>query len=295
MTLMMNEEGHFRIAQVTDVHLNDYPLSENDQAILRDLQAGLEALQPDLIMITGDFVNSYQNNQEEAIVRTFFDFLNRFQVPKAVTFGNHDSEHQVSRQDLEHLFEEIVDYRVDRHYESTVDGMTQYVVEIVNQDQSLNRVLYVLDSGQVAPGDDKTNDWILPEQVDWFRQTAPHYQSCHDNLVFIHIPLPEYLRAKTNIVSGELREPKQLISTSRINTGLFSELFFSQQIHGVFCGHNHLNNAEMIWEDIHLYYGLFSGKETKAGDFRGLRYIDLSNQPNQTSVTSACLFYKDLI
>ncbi|UUX33368.1 metallophosphoesterase [Fundicoccus culcitae] len=293
MTLMMDSNKRFRIAQLTDMHLTNFPFDQNDVQILHDVKKAVEHIEPDLIMITGDFVNSYNNENELEIVTAFFEFLNEFDIPKAITYGNHDTEHKLTRNDLEQLFNTLVSNKVSRVHEKMVDDRTQYVVEINSSEGSLARVLYVMDTGHVAPGEDKTNDWILREQVEWFRESCSQYKSLKNNLLFIHIPIPEYLLAKKNILSGALLEPNQLISTSRINTGLFSELFFSQQIYGVFCGHNHLNNAEMLWEDIHLFYGMFSGKEEKAGDFRGVRYIDLGIEGN--TVSSDCVFFNDLV
>ncbi|MGO4936251.1 metallophosphoesterase [Fundicoccus sp. Sow4_H7] len=290
----MNEK--LRIAQVTDVHLTHFPLSENDKEILADLEAGLRTLNADMIMITGDLVNSYGNGHERDIYKTFFEFLNRFAIPVGITYGNHDSEHEMSRADIDALFLETVALRVERTNEVYVEDFNNYTVEIKNPGSGEVRyVLYVMDSGQVAPGPDRTNDWILPEQVEWFRQTQGKYAGMRHNLVFLHIPLPEYEMAKGNIVSGELREPGQLISHSRINTGLFSELFFSRQIHSVYCGHNHLNNAVMMWEGIQLVYGMFCGKEPKAGDFRGIRYIDLEMGDGAAGVSSNVVFYGDVV
>lgn len=291
MTVTFNEERKFRIAQVTDVHLNHYPFDDNDEQILSDIFNAIQHIQPDLIMITGDFSNSYNNPEELGIMTGFFEFLNKFDIPKAITYGNHDTEFELSRQDAEKLFNKVVKNKVIRKHEKIVGDLTQYVIEVNDARGFLNRVLYVMDTGHVAPGPMKTNDWILPKQVEWFREASKEYKALKDNLLFIHIPIPEYLRAKDQIVSGTLLEPDQLISTSRVNTGLFSELLFSDQIYGVFCGHNHLNNAELLWEGIHLFYGMFSGKEEKAGDFRGIRYIDLATDD---SVQSECVFYKDL-
>lgn len=274
MYLSMNKKNKFRIAQITDVHLNHYPFDENDQIILMDIKRALETLKPDLIMLTGDYVNTYQNEQEEVIFRNFFAFLNQFHAPKAITYGNHDSERCLDRVDIEKIFNEIVVNRVKREDEAIIEGLPHYTVSIKGND-GLSNVLYIMDSGRTAPGPDRTNDWMLPDQVKWFRKTSQRYAGMKHNLVFMHIPLPEYDRARVNILNGELREPGQLISISRINTGLFSELFFSEQIDSVYCGHNHLNNAEMLWEGIRLIYGMFCGREPKAGDFRGIRYIDI--------------------
>lgn len=293
MIVKFNGNGTFRIAQLTDIHLNHYPFDDNDNKILTDIERTVKKLQPDLLMITGDMVNTYQNTEEKSIFRAFFEFLNRFDIPKSVTYGNHDSENQLNRHHLEALFEEIVKKKVDRKREEIIVERSNYTIEILNSTgTSKQQVLYVMDTGMVAPGIESKNDWVYPEQVEWFSKTAENYKGYKNNLLFIHIPLPEYISAKENLVSGELREPGKLISSSKINTGLFSQLYFSKQIHGIFCGHNHLNNAELLYEGIHLYYGMFSGKEEKAVDFRGIRCIDLMEFGEK--IGSENIFYNDV-
>lgn len=293
MKVKLKADGTLRIAQVTDVHLNHYPFDANDEEILADLERALAFLQPDLIMLTGDIVNTYRNPDERAIFAEFFDYLNRFAVPKAITYGNHDSENALDRMGLEELFSEIVELRAPREHESVLAERPNYCIEVWDETgKEVVQVLYVMDSGKIAPGEGRTDDWILPQQVEWFRQTSRNYMGMRNNLLFLHIPLPEYIRAKGNLVSGELREPEQLISATKVNTGLFSALYFSEQIYGVFCGHNHLNNAELELEGIHLFYGMFSGKEPKAGDFRGVRYIDVTDSAR--SVASDTVLYTDV-
>lgn len=293
MNVHFNKRDSFRIAQLTDVHLNHYPFDENDAIILSDIERTIEKLQPDLIMITGDVVNTYKNPEERFIFKAFFEFLNRFAMPKAITYGNHDSESELTREQLEDLFDEIVENKVDRKHERVFDERSNYCVEILDQNnQHPQQILYVMDSGKVAPGENSTNDWVYPGQVEWFSKIAANYTGFTNNLLFLHIPLPEYSAAKNNVLSGELREPNKLISTTKINTGLFSQLYFSKQIYGVFCGHNHLNNAEFLHEGIHLFYGMFSGREAKAGDFRGIRYIDVMESGKK--IQSDIVFYKDV-
>lgn len=74
MVIPTKTQEVFRIAQLTDVHLTNFPLSKNDQEILKDIEKGLNWVQPDLIMVTGDFINSYQNESEKEIVKVFLNF-----------------------------------------------------------------------------------------------------------------------------------------------------------------------------------------------------------------------------
>lgn len=293
MTLTFTSDGNYRIAQVTDIHLQHDPFDENDEMIVKDIERGLRKINPNLIVVTGDIVDTYNNPEAPAIFQNFFKFLNRFDVPIAVTYGNHDSEPELLGDEIDAIFEETVKNKVERKHEAVFQQRPNYAVEVMDADgEKVQQVLYVIDTGQHSPDHKKEFDWILPEQVQWFKETAAHYEGTRNNLVFLHLPIQEYKAAKDNILSGELREPGELISVGRINTGLFSELYFSKQIYGVFCGHNHLNNAEFLYEGIHLFYGLFSGKEPKAGDFRGIRYIDYKNHGEV--IESECLFYTEL-
>lgn len=187
----MNPTNQFRIVQITDIHLNHYPFDENDQIILTDIKQALEMLQPDLIMLTGDYVNTYQNEQEELIFKNFFAFLNQFHAPKAITYGHHDSERCLDRVDIEKIFNEIVVNKVKREHEEWIEGLSQYAV-MIRGDKGLSNVIYVMDSGRIAPGIERTNDWILPRQVEWFRKVSRRYTEMKYNLVFMHTPLPEY-------------------------------------------------------------------------------------------------------
>ena len=98
--LWFNEEGKFKIVQLTDIHL-----AESDQAddkTLAVISTVLKTENPDLVFITGDAVSGYEWNGDE---KDFFkskyskltNLLTEFNVKWALTAGNHDTEADLSR------------------------------------------------------------------------------------------------------------------------------------------------------------------------------------------------------
>jgi hypothetical protein len=171
-----------------------------------------------------------------------------------------------------------------------------YALPIYSSDsQTVNRVLYLMDTH------DSTNawatghgryDWLTEEQIEWYRNVSADYAFGNDGksvsaLLFIHIPLPEYLDAVNaqppDGLVGNFRE-KSRICCSGFNSGMFDALKQTGDIIGVFCGHDHDNDFVTVWQDILLAYGRYSGGKTVYNHLGkpGARVIVLNeSKPNE--------------
>lgn len=100
--LRFNANGKFKIVQFTDVHyiFND---SRAEVAIER-INEVLNAENPNLVMFTGDII--YGKPAEEGI-RTVLEQVSKRKIPFAVTFGNHDDEQGLSREELLKIIQRI--------------------------------------------------------------------------------------------------------------------------------------------------------------------------------------------
>lgn len=100
--LRFNANGKFKIIQFTDVHyiFND---SRAEVAIER-INEVLSAENPDLVMFTGDII--YGKPAEEGM-RTVLEQVSKRKIPFAVTFGNHDDEQGLSREELLKIIQRI--------------------------------------------------------------------------------------------------------------------------------------------------------------------------------------------
>src|SRR5690606_22700609 len=85
--LRFNSDGHFKIAQFTDLHWEDAsPNSARTKEVILHI---LAAEQPDLAIVTGDVVTAPPAAEGwESIAKIFEEA----KMPCALTLGNHDDE-----------------------------------------------------------------------------------------------------------------------------------------------------------------------------------------------------------
>lgn len=280
--LKYNEDGLFRIVQFTDTHIGNMPFHKDDYKTFELIDNVLSNIDVDLIVHTGDIIWS-EGVKDAHIV--FQKTLEKFEVhkrPMAITFGNHDAEDIITRSDLRDIFDSTLSNRPLKKHVFVQDDRESHVVEIHGSDsQCVKNVLYIIDSGADAPLPIGIYDWNLPEQVEWFRKTAEKYKK-HDgvkrNIVFQHIPVPEYWESRKNIINGVNLETDETISSPHINTGLFANMLLNGETWGMFVGHDHENNFDSLYHDIHLVYGNVSGYQTYGSLDRGVRVIELSEK-----------------
>ncbi len=288
MKLKYREDGTFRIIQFTDTHVGNMPFHEDDERTFKLIESALNHFDVDLIVHTGDLIWSEGVKDAHIVFQKTLEKFEVFNKPMAITFGNHDSEEIITRSDLRRIFEETVAMRADKHHSMIHDDREAYVVEINSTDgQKVENTLYFLDSGADAPMAIGTYDWNQPEQVQWFKETSKIYRrqdGVKRNLVFQHIPVPEYWQAAEHIIDGVNHETNEAISAPHLNTGLFANMVLDGETWGMFVGHDHENNFDGVHHGLHLVYGNVSGYQTYGDEERGVRIIEL-NQVTQTVET----------
>ncbi|MBP2079581.1 metallophosphoesterase family protein [Oceanobacillus polygoni] len=285
MKLTYREDGTFRIVQLTDLHIGSLPHHEDDYKTFELLDKAFEKLDADLVMITGDLIWSEGVPNADLVFKELLERINQHAIPVAITYGNHDSEDAFTRSDLRKM-EQILDYSVEKKNAFIVDDRESYTIEIYDAaGETINHVLYVMDSGAEAPLPIGKYEWVHPEQVNWFREISEQYKQKgrkQTDLMFMHIPLPEYWQASENILSGECKETNDMISAPYMNTGLFASVVMNGQVAGVFVGHDHDNNFVGEHVGVKLAYGQVSGYQCY-GDFeRGARLIQLTAEGMET-------------
>lgn len=305
MKLKFDKSGKFRIVQITDLHLGSYPFNERDEKALKGLEDRLDQLHADLLVFTGDIIYSLDehgaNNPRESFTQ-LIDWMNQFEVPIAITFGNHDTEDKVTRSDLRDIFDSKAQNKIEKNHSFIVEDRESYVIEVVKSDsEEVDRALFVIDSGDYPSDEDQefsSYAWVFPDQVKWFNNTASFYRQGDDvkrHVVFQHIPIPEYWQASQNIVDGEFHEDfamnlnwmdsegkknelnqiKYGVCSPELNSGLFLEIVRDRETWGMFVGHDHDNSFNGIHKGIHLVYGQSSGYNSYGSEPKGVTVIDL--------------------
>ncbi|WP_261805461.1 metallophosphoesterase [Lapidilactobacillus luobeiensis] len=284
--MQLIKENGLKIMQLTDIHIGSYPFEPKDIRTFAALRAAIVAADPDLIMITGDLIWSEGVDRPQRGYQALVDLFNEFDYPIAMTYGNHDSEETIDRSDLREL-ENGFKNRIAKQ-NSFIDHRDKecYTFELGNS-AGITNVCYVFDSGNHGdlPGTDY--DWISLEQIAWYERTHADYLAKIGptrDLVFLHIPLPEYLQAGEHILAGHFWEDDRRVSGAVLNSGLFAHLRYNDHVAGVFCGHDHDNNFFGEFLGLNLIYGNVSGYNCYGQLPRGYRMIEVKPEGLTTSL-----------
>lgn len=298
MEIHYNNEGTFKILQLTDLHLGAVPSNESDQKTYEGIEKVIKKETPDLLIFTGDILYSLEEHQAsnpKESLKHFITFINQFEIPYAYTFGNHDAEEKVTRSELHAVFDKYAKFLINKKHIYTVKDRENYVIELHgSKTKEVKQVFYVIDSGDYSQTDYSYYAWVLFEQISWLKEKTAFYKrkdGVKNDLIFQHIPIPEYWLASQNILDGKFNEAKTTGSFSEINSealdfqhavfspeinsGLFLEILLSNQIWGMFVGHDHDNSFDGIYKGIHLVYGQSSGYNTYGNEPKGARVIEL--------------------
>lgn len=89
--LQFNKDGKFTILNLSDIQ-DGYPM----HSLTKDyIEATVDKVQPDLIVLTGDNISGYDvHSKEDATlaIREFMDIFEEKGIKVAAAFGNHDDE-----------------------------------------------------------------------------------------------------------------------------------------------------------------------------------------------------------
>ena len=100
--LRFNKDGKFKIVQFTDVHFK-YKNPASDIALERINQV-LDEEQPDFVIFTGDVV--YSAPADKGMLQVL-EQVSKRKLPFVVTFGNHDNEQGMTREQLYDIIRQV--------------------------------------------------------------------------------------------------------------------------------------------------------------------------------------------
>lgn len=268
----------FKILQLTDLHFGTITKESNliDDVTKSLITRLVNTHNPHFIAITGDLVWSLTENSLETF-EMVLSFINDFNIPFAVTFGNHDSEGNYSRKSIyalllkqSHFIEPIAMFEKDHRL--------CYYHAFIND--GVNHRLYFMDSGDYDAHGFGEYDYIQPEQIQWLVDCERDFDGVSQ--LFIHIPIPEYNEAK--LLGFAVGNQDEEVCCPKLNTGLFSQLFLKTNVKAVYCGHDHDNDFTANYKGISLNYGRVTGFNTYGKLLRGGRLIQVDGRHVSSSI-----------
>ena len=311
-----NTDRDLKILQLTDVHIGGGLMSiQKDKKALNAVAAMVTAEKPDLVILTGDNVypvpfqsGTFNNGVATDVV---IALLEKLGVYYTVCFGNHDSEaySDYTREQIADKYENPeLKYSIFRKGPEDIDGFGNQIIKVMNSNGIVTNAYFVLDSHDYVEADMLgvlgKYDNIHQNQVDWYRENVlaidaankaidPDYPM-FPSLLFFHIPLREYDDAwkeyrangsqdteNVKYIDGGYYEDNEKVCCGVGDDSLFETALELGSTKGMFCGHDHVNNATLEYKGIRLTYGMsvdylaYIGIDKK-GAQRGCTVISLS-------------------
>lgn len=260
--LKFRKDGKFKIVQFTDVHFK-YGNPASNVALERINQV-LDAESPDLVVFTGDVVYAAP---ADSGMRKVMEQVSKRKLPFAFTFGNHDNEQGMTREQLYDIIRTVPGNLLPERG----DALSPDYVLTVKSSSSPQKdaaLLYCIDSHSYSPLKDVNGyAWITFDQINWYRQQSAAYKAQNGGqplpaLAFFHIPLPEYHEAVRDENTTFYGTRMEEACAPRVNSGMFAAMKEAGDVMGVFAGHDHDNDYAVMWKNILLAYGRYTGGNT---------------------------------
>lgn len=275
-TLTIPEDREFRILQLTDLHLGFSFLSRNkDRLAMEAVRKIIKTARPDLIVLTGDSIFPFlprsgtRNNRMQA--RKLMAFLDGFEIPYTLVFGNHDCEIGAAcgKEELAALYQ-TGKYCIFTGGRKDLTGVGNFLIELVNDSGKVLLPLVMLDSNMYGEGGWFYSgfDRIHEDQVDWcmarldeLKQDNPDIQA----MAFFHMPPREFKEAYEKMKLGDqsviyrhgsIAEKDEYFGISRLEGTFFDRAVENGVIKWMFCGHDHMNTLSLVYRGIRMTYGM---------------------------------------
>lgn len=276
--LRFNDEGRFKIAQFTDMHIvlgvSQYCDLQAEKTFAR-LSNTVSAEKPDFLVFTGDIV---AGGVASMGWNRLLDSLNVYKIPFCVVFGNHDAENELSRAQMSSI---IASSPYSLNGLNSVGELDDMEIEVLpSRNGSAPFVMYCMDSHDYSKIPQAGYyGWFEREQIQWLMERCGERTRANNgtpvpSMAFFHICLQEFGPAWNNPQNPHIGRKAENECPGALNTGMFAGMVETGSVMGVFVGHDHDNDYVVAEKGIALGYGRFSGGDTVYNNLRpGARII----------------------
>ena len=300
-TLRFRPDGHFRILMLSDFHGKpDY----NPK-----LKQGIEALvnhaKPDFVMMGGDQLCGITPEILHDFLASAMEPVQKRGIPWAHVFGNHDPEQNMTKEEMEAVYESFP-LCLSQAGPEDVSGVGNWCLPILSAHSDIPAYhLWAMDSHSEVrdyvshfhlPAD---TQFILPrcfgdghvqasplfDQVMWYYSESLRRETEAGRkipgILFLHVPIIEFnLLYRNPEYTNFIGRKREGVCAGELNSGLFMACLQRGDVKGIFCGHEHYNDFQGEYCGITMAYDGCVGYDMSGhDDIRGGRIIDLFESP----------------
>ena len=285
----------FKILQLTDIHMSDKDDQDLHYGFLKLLieDANKDEADPvDLIVVTGDLFTFASRGTAE----TFFKFLDGYQIPWTVVFGNHDEQTYFSVDWMTDYLNNFGSYCYFKDLQDdSVQGNCNFAINIMDG-ATIHDQLIFMDSNRYSFYEQgyAGYDYFKNDQIKWYSDlvdftTEQNGNNTVNSLMFYHIPLFEINDAydKGTIVydgpKGNGDGKREDTCPPKYNSGFFDVIKDKGSTKAMFFGHDHINTFEADLDGVKFCYGIKSTNRIYYDeDLLGYQTISIANDANHT-------------
>ncbi len=168
--LQFDENGEFVIMHLCDCQ-DVFPASDTMLAFIRNT---IEKYDPDLVVLGGDNTVGPKETKAQAIEELVAPFVET-ETYFAVTFGNHDDEQGVSREELLKLYQQYGgEYCLTVDIVPELTGVGTHNLPVLSSDGSKYAFnVWTFDSNTYHEDENVSGyDCVHEDQIEWYKQTA---------------------------------------------------------------------------------------------------------------------------
>ena len=270
--LSMNYRENFKILQLTDPHIGD---KDNQKLHYDFMDLTIRDANADLIVVTGDLFTF----AGKTTAKRFCEFMDSYNTPWTVVFGNHDEQCYFSVDWLTNLLNNYSEYCLFKDIQDDdVTGNCNFAINLMDG-TTIKEQIILMDTNRYYFGSYFGYDFVKENQQDWYDSLIEHTKTQNGgtlvkSLLFTHIPLPEIDTAyeyglEHNTILGGTKEEKTC--PPKYNSHFYDRIVIKGSTNGIFFGHDHNNDFAVVDENnITFSYGTKSTDriyymETKLG------------------------------
>lgn len=323
-TLRFNEDGKFKILQISD--LQDNVVYKN---MAKDFMIELlEREKPDFVVLTGDNIGNDSSQTPDLMYLAFDEFMSIFEergVKVAAVFGNHDDEGNAYDKDKQiELYKRYSCYVGDDVPELSGSGNYRLPV-LSSKDDTTAFNLWFFDSGTYNDENDLGGyGCVHKDQIEWYvneekAQTDENGGKPIPSMAFQHIIIPEVYdvlekvenpedeKYKDKFVAEFLKEYYVFPDEYTDEDTFFSEtacppnysngqadaMIENGNVLGILSGHDHKNSFVIPYKTLDIIQTPAAGFGAYGDENRGARIITLDENDFSDYETDV-IFYRDI-